>query len=340
MKSDFSNLVNKTCIVTGGAGFIGSHLCACLFDLGINVISIDIEANQKSTFFNFLNENRDIHFIATDLSDSSSIHKLAEIKPNIIFHLAGKPYAPFTSVQPNSAYFANVVSTANMLELARIASVDRFLLASSACIFGATSDSPISVKGKYCKPEHYYTYTKREAESLASSYYEFYNIPISICRFVNIYGPGDRHFGRLIPQLCYQLVNNESNELRLLRSSGESVFEFLYVEDAVSGLLSVASKEDSSYSIRHFGTGQLGRMKTKDIANHLSLIYDNKKRKIFTRQTGGEKIVHKYLDINDTKKDIGWMPQWSINDGLSKTVAWYRRYINKIKPFEKDLVIS
>ena len=326
------NLDGKTCLVTGGTGFIGSYLCAKLYSLGAHVISVDIEEAKDGTLFNLLNKNNKIRTLTADLADSSNISKISKLKPDYIYHLAGLPYAPYTSIHPASAFNANVSSTANMLEVARNISTDRFVLASSACVFGATIDSPIPINGKRCKAEHYYTYTKRQAEYTAESYNEFYSVPISICRFVNIYGPGDRHFGRLIPALCKQLIESISQELTLFRSSGESVFEFLYVEDAVSGLLAAAQDGCADCGISHFGPGHSARVKTREVAHKLSLIYDNRKRKLITKNHGGEKTVEKYLDTSDTMKNIGWEPQWNFDEGLSKTIRWYRENIRKIKP--------
>ena len=337
MNQQYKNLTKKTCLVTGGTGFIGSHLCAQLSELGAAVISVDIEGNKEGTYFKLLNGHRDIQTKIMDLSDSSSIKKIAKLKPDFLFHLSGLPYAPFTSIHPVSSFRSNVSTTANMLEAARVTSAERFVLASSACVFGATIDSPIPINGNRSRPEHYYSYTKRQAESQAESYNEFYDVPISICRFVNIYGPGDRHFGRLIPALCRQLIELTTNELTLFRSSGESVFEFLYVEDAVSGLLAAAIGEDSTFGIYHFGPGPMGRMKIIDIANKLSILYDNRKRKLNAKATDGERTVQKYLDFEETVANIGWKPRWDLNTGLSSTVDWYRENITKIKPFNYSL---
>lgn len=334
MNNKHIDMTKKTCVVTGGKGFIGSHLCSRLTELGAQVISVDIIKGDKGTCFGLINKPRDILTITADLSDPSCINKIIGLKPDHIFHLCGLPYAPYTSIDPVNAFRANVSSTANMLEVARIASVEQFVLASSACVFGATIASPIPVNGIRCKPEHFYTYTKRQAENIAESYHEFYDVPISVCRFVNIYGPGDRHFGRLVPTLCKQLIESSSNDLTLFRSSGESVFEFLHVEDAVSGLLSSICNEHSTFCIRHFGTGPTGRMKVKDVANKLSILFDSKKRKLITKTNGSERTVKKYLDIQDTIANVGWKPEWTIDMGFSSTIDWYRKNINKIDPFD------
>jgi nucleoside-diphosphate-sugar epimerase len=331
----------KTCLVTGGAGFIGSHLCAKLLGLGARVISVDLEGAKDGTLFKLLNLSDAVESLTVDLSEPSAIEQITEQKPDRIFHLCGLPYAPYTSLHPVRTFRANVASTANMLEAARQVSAERFILASSACVFGATKSSPLSIDGKRCKGEHYYTYTKRQAESVAESYSEFYGVPASICRFVNVYGPGDRHFGRLIPALCKQLIESESQELTLFRSSGDSVFEFLYVDDAVSGLLNAAEYGDSGCEIHHFGPGYTARTSAREIAERLSVLFDNRERRITTKSQGGEKTVAKYLDTGDTASSLGWVPRWGLDAGLSETVRWYERNIEKMEPFDDaDLALS
>src|ERR1700720_547580 len=107
---------DKRCLVTGGAGFMGSHLCDFLHQSGARMFVVDKEACHPGTLFSNLNSGRDITGIQADLSEPTSVNIVRDIEPEYIFHLAALPYAPYTTAHPREAYAANVVSTVNMLE--------------------------------------------------------------------------------------------------------------------------------------------------------------------------------------------------------------------------------
>jgi nucleoside-diphosphate-sugar epimerase len=323
---------DKICAVTGGVGFIGSHLCARLHDYGAKVICVDICAGSEGTLFPLINMNNDISLITADLAEPSSIETIQDIQPDVIFHLAGLPYAPETTLHPTAAFRSNVITTANMLEAARRSDGAHFVLASSACYYGATTESPLKPNSRTSRGEHYYTYTKRRAEDEVATYKEFYNLSASVCRFVNVYGPGDRHFRRIVPSLCTQLIEGAPQSLQLHRSTGESIFEFLHVDDAVSGILAAGLETNISHEPLHFGPGKLGRTNILDLANRLSLIYDNHKRPVIVNNNTGERIVVKYLDTKETQQRLDWKANWSLTDGLKSTLDWYRLNSDRIAP--------
>jgi nucleoside-diphosphate-sugar epimerase len=327
MNSDNTTFRDKKCVVTGGTGFIGSHLCSYLEEQGAEVWNIDIEEPIKGTLFHIINEGKAINVLVEDLSRPESITEVKKIEPDIIFHLASEPYAPFTSNSPNCAFQANVVTTANMLEAARQIERCSLVLASSACVFGATNISPLTFASEVTKPEHYYSYTKRLAEMLVNSYAEHYGVDTSICRFSNVYGPGDRHFGRIVPSVCRQLVYDNPKSINLFRSTGESIFEFLYIGDAIDGLCSVGrlAGVTKSEKVYHFSGGSYGRSTIHNLVKTLSQAYDSKFREICCRIATPEKTVTKYLDFEKSTKELKWAPKIELWNGLFETVSWYKK---------------
>jgi nucleoside-diphosphate-sugar epimerase len=262
---------------------------------------------------------------------------VADTSPEVIFHLAGQPYAPFTTEHPDKAYRDNVVTTANMLEVARAAPGTQFILASSACYFGAAQSSPLREGDPTFVPEHFYTYTKRHAESLVTDYSEFFGVPSAICRFVNVYGPGDRHFGRIIPQLCKQLIELQPESLALRRSAGDSVFEFLYVDDVVSGLLAAAGRRSEAAETYQFGPGTCGRSDIAGLARRLSRIFDGKHRLISGKHLDSERTVTKYLETSKARQVLGWLSEWGLDEGLQDTLDWYSTHLGNIEPAQDGL---
>jgi len=334
MSSDSSYWKGRCCLVTGGTGFIGSYLCARLHDLGARVVNADIEPDQPGTLFWLLNEARDIPVVCADLAQKESIDPVAELKPDVIFHLAAVPYAPWTSQHPVEADEANVVSTRNVLDAARRAGTERFVLASSACVFGATTASPCSEQSEPSAAEHWYTINKQDAEKKVRDYHKFFGVPGTICRFVNVYGPGDRHMGRIVPAVCRQLLADHATALRLTRSTGESVFEFLYVEDAVEALLIAAQRTSDRCDVYHFTPGAESRMSVRDLAVRLSLLFDKKEREVLVECEHPEKPVRKYLDATSTEAALGWHARWTLDDGLRHTIEWYDRNLSRLAPHE------
>jgi nucleoside-diphosphate-sugar epimerase len=120
--------------------------------------------------------------------------------------------------------------------------------------------------------------------------------------------------------------------LRLLRSNGQSVFEFLYVDEAVEGLLAAASHPADITNIFHFGPGENSRTNVLDLVEKLSYLYDGRKPEISVNTSSSERTVIKYLDIRKAEKTFGWMSKMNLDDGLRLTIAWYRNNMDRITP--------
>jgi nucleoside-diphosphate-sugar epimerase len=327
----------KRCLVTGGAGFLGSHLCRALADLGADVLVADREPGHGGSLFPLLNDTSRIPVHRCDLADPAAVRRVADLRPDYLFHLAALPYAPYTSRHPREAYACNVVATANMLEAASLGGASRFLLASSACVFGAAQRSPLGPDSPIWPPEHYYSETKREAEQLVHDAHRSRGVPATICRFGNIYGPGDRHLGRIVPQLCRQLIAGGCDTLVLQRSDGESVFEFLNVTDAVEGLIRAAAHESREVDTWQFSGGERARYSIRELARTMSRLYDGREREVRVNTASPERRVVKYLDGTATSAALGWEPKRRPEDGIRETLDWYRRHLQELAPHPDEM---
>ena len=322
---------DATCIITGGVGFLGSHLCKKLTSMGARTTVLDIEDPHPGTLFLHNDLNERTMFINQDCSDRTSIEVIRGIAPDYIFHLAGLPYAPYTTAHPAKAEAANVTSIETVLEAAREFRGTRLVFSSSACVFGATRQSPLAVDSPYSEPAHYYTVTKRRAEEILLKYREHYGIDAVACRFGNVYGPGDRHFGRIVPQICWQLIVEDCDRITLRRSRGDSVFEFLYVDDAVDALLSAAGAAAASRPVWHFTGGPKSRIDVLRLTALMSTLYDGRRREVLPCHGIPEQAVIKYLDASATSETLGFEPATDLHNGLSKTLNWYRSHIGELK---------
>jgi nucleoside-diphosphate-sugar epimerase len=332
-----SSWKGKRCLVTGGVGFLGSHLCRALHDEGAEVVVLDREPAHAGTLFPLLNSGRDIRVIQCDLALADSVRRVVELRPDCLFHLAGLPYAPYTTRNPREAEQCNVQTTANMLEAARLvrtarARIPQFVFASSACVFGAAQHSPLEVDSPVAPPEHYYTVTKQEAENRVHAAYRAHGVRAAICRFGNIYGPGDRHVGRIVPQVCHQLIGERRDVLQLRRSDGESVFEFLHVDDAVTGLLHAAGRPAPAVDTWQFSGGAPNRLSVLEIAQLMSRLFDGRHRDVRVNQQSPERRVRKYLETAPTRKALAWEAKHNLDDGLRATLAWYQEHFRDLSP--------
>jgi UDP-glucose 4-epimerase len=336
MSSNASFWRDTKCLVTGGVGFIGSHLCKHLYDLGAKVTVLDKEAPRRGTLFNILAKGCGIHTIRCDLINSQAIDVVQTIQPDYIFHLAALPYAPYTTLHPQQAYASNVLTTVNALEGARLSKVRKFVLASSACVFGAAQHSPLKIDDAPYKPEHYYSVTKQDAERQVRAFHQWYRINANLCRFGNVYGPGDRHFGRIIPQLCYQLIKERREVLQLKRSKGDSLFEFLFVNDAVAALIKAAEHQSDKLDTFHFSGGPKSRTTILQLAQRMSEMFDGKKREILADSINPEQRVEKYLDTTATERFLEWQTSGDFEKGLKKTLHWYKRNLGSLMPYNDN----
>lgn len=333
MSGTYSFWRDKECVVTGGLGFVGSHLSKRLRDLGARVVVIDKEPAIEGTLFPLLNRAADFDITHLDLAQPTAVGVLCATSADYVFHLAALPYAPYTTKHPHEAYAANVVSTVNVLEAARLGAASRVVLASSACVFGAAQRSPLRVGDPPYVPEHYYSITKQDAEKQVHAFHQWYGTEAVICRLGNVYGPGDRHFGRIIPQICHQLINEHRDELRLLRSTGESVFEFIYIDDVVNAFLQAAESPSDIVETYQFSSGEQSRCSIRELAGIISQEFDGKPRVVTGRKSGSEKTVQKYLDTGATQMALQWKPVVELAAGLRSTVDWYKAHINSVTPF-------
>jgi CDP-glucose 4,6-dehydratase len=135
-----------------------------------------------------------------------------------------------------------------------------------------------------------------------------------------------------VPQLCAQLINRESDVLELKRSTGRSVFEFLFVDDSVSALIKAAENNAEGVSTFQFSAGLRGRSSVLDLAHRISEMFDGRRRKVLINTDKPEKQVEKYLDTRKTEQTLQWKAGWGLNEGLRTTIDWYKIYANSLTP--------
>ena len=240
------NFKNRNILVTGGTGFVGSHLVEELVMQEANVVTTFISTNPLSYFFS-QKLNKKVRMAHVDVRDFESVFDLVT-KNDIeyIFHLAAQALVETAYYNPKKTMESNIMGTVNILESARLfPKVKAVVVASSDKAYGKLDYQTLRVKkAKYfetdpLKGDHPYEVSKSAADLIAYSYFKTYNLPVVITRFGNIYGEGDLNFSRIIPDIMRAIIKKEKLEIR---SDGTYVRDYLYVKDVVDGYLRLANK--------------------------------------------------------------------------------------------------
>lgn len=308
----------KNILVTGGTGFVGSHLVEELVNQGANVVTTFLELDPVSYFFT-QNLNKKVVMVQSDVEDFEKMHDIIT-KNNIeyIFHLAAQALVETAFYNPKRTLTTNITGTINILESSRLfPKVKAVIVASSDKAYGKLE------KGKYketdpLRGDHPYEVSKSAADLICFTYFKTYGVPVVTTRFGNIYGEGDLNFSRIIPGIMKSLITNERLELR---SNGKFVRDYLYVKDVVSGYLLLAKNIGKTKGKAY----NFGSKETLSVLTVIKLIEKTLKKKINYKilNTAKNEIPYQSLDYSKIKKALGWSPKNDIKSTINNMEYWY-----------------
>lgn len=313
-------LKNKDVLVTGGTGFVGSHLVEELVNLGANVVTTNIKLDPESYFLS-KKLNKRAKVIDCDICDFEKLAKIIkQTKPEYVFHLAAQPLVEEAFKDPKQTLYSNVMGTINLLEGLR-------LFAKSKAIIVASSDKAYGklTKKKYVESDalrgdHPYEVSKSATDLIAYSYFKTYGLPIVITRFGNIYGEGDLYFSRIIPGIIKAAVSNKTLDIR---SNGRHVRDYLYVKDVVNGYLLLAQKIDKVKG-EAFNFGSSESLSVLNLIKKIEGIIKKKIKYRILDKTKNE-IFYQSLNYTKIKRQAGWEPQNSLEEKIPRVYLWYQK---------------
>lgn len=308
---------NRNVLVTGGLGFLGSNLTTKLVNAGANVTVVDI-VNDKNKL-NISEIKDSVKIINCDISNVDDVKKLED--HDVIFHLAAFAYPKFCEDNPELAFRTNVDGVFNVLNHALRSESEKFIFPSTAQLYGKYPKYiPIDEQHPTNFSESIYNLTKYYGENLCSLFYEKYGLSTVFFRLFNAFGPkqGSEYF---IPTTILQGLTKKSIELW----SDKPTRDFTYVDDTVDAFIKAAESDFCGGPI-NIGSGN--EIRVGDIVNRLSQILVAEVKFLNKDVIGSMRLC---CDNSYARKKIGWAPRVSFDDGLKRTVDWYREHLSNFK---------
>ncbi len=309
-------------LITGGAGFIGSHVGEALLARGDAVVAVDnfndyYSPARKRRNVAAMQSHPDFHLYEADIRDREALSEIwAQEKPERVVHIAAMAGVRYSIEHPELYQEVNVGGTLNVLEQSRRHGVQNLVLASSSSVYGVDCQAPFREDAPCALPISPYAATKRAAELLAYTYHHLYGLPCTCLRFFTVYGPRGRP--DMAPYLFTDWIYREQ-PLKLL-GDGSARRDFTYIADIVAGVLA-AVDADFPYEIIN-----LGNSRTIAIADYIALIEEivGKRARIVRLPPAAGDVPLTHADISKARRLLGFEPRTPVEVGMERFYAWYR----------------
>ncbi|MCI0658593.1 MAG: SDR family NAD(P)-dependent oxidoreductase [Acidobacteria bacterium] len=309
-------------LVTGGAGFIGSHLCERLVGEGREVICLDVfdsfySKKIKLRNIDSLKDAQSFHLYEGDIRDPAVLEDLfGHHRVEAVVHLAARAGVRPSLEMPRLYTDVNLTGTATLLEHARNFKVSRLVFGSSSSVYGNSARVPLVESERADEPVSPYAATKRAGELLAYTYHHLYGMDVACLRFFTVYGPRQRpemaihKFTRLIDQ----------GEAVPLFGDGSSARDYTYVDDIVAGIMA-AIERARGYQILNLGRSEV--VSLKELIAHIESALGKKANVVFQSEQPGD-VLQTCADLTRSRQALGYEPKIGIREGIGRFVQWYQ----------------
>jgi UDP-glucuronate 4-epimerase len=318
----------KSILLTGGAGFIGSHLAEALLRRGVRLSIVDnlddfYSPAWKKANLELIRKAGDFQFFDQDICAMDRLREtVASVKPDAIIHLAARAGVRPSIEQPRLYEQVNVAGTVNLLELCREFRVSRLIFGSSSSVYGATSCAPFSEAQTDLRPISPYAATKLAGELFCYTYAHLYKLPVVALRFFTVYGPRQR------PDLAIHkfIARIEAGKPIPIFGDGETGRDYTYVEDIVAGILGALNYRFDSGGGAPFEIFNLGNSSPVKLSELVRLLECaiGKTANIQREPLQQGDVPLTWADISKAGKQLSYAPRTPLAEGLKKFVAWYR----------------
>jgi len=318
---------NKTILITGGSGFIASHLIERLIENN-KIVVYDTGRRNALQFCDFKNHSN-LSIIRGDVLDKEQLHHtFVQFKPSIVVHMAAIAGVQTVLENPATTLEVNLVGTQNILNFIREFSVERFIDFSTSEVYGPEANnvnelSP-TIQGPITEPRWTYAISKLASELLTISYYKQFNLPCCSIRPFNVYGP--RQVG--VSAMRNFIVRALKGEDITLYGDGSSVRSLCYVEDFVDGVIKVMEDPKAIGEVFNIGNPD-AVVSTKE---HISLVLKatDSSSQIINKSLQGPDVKFRVPSIEKIKTILGFSPKINLEEGIKLSVDWYKKHLEQI----------
>jgi len=320
---------DRPVLVTGATGLVGSWLIKRLTKVHAEVVCLIRDWVPQSELVSSAQLDC-VKVVCGDVRDQALVERcLGEYEIKSVFHLAAQTIVGVANRNPVSTFETNIGGTWSLLEACRRSpAAEQIIVASSDKAYGDQTvlpyDETTALQGK-----HPYDVSKSCADLISSAYAHTYNLPVCITRCGNFYGGGDLNWSRIVPGTVRSMIRGERP---IIRSNGSCLRDYFYVEDGAAAYMHLAEKMASNPEVigEAFNFSNEVRLTVAELVGRILGIAGSSLQPDIQAVAKNE-IMHQYLSAEKARRMLAWSPQYSIDDALQSTVAWYRQYfrVNK-----------
>jgi CDP-glucose 4,6-dehydratase len=325
-------------LVTGGHGFVASHLAHALLERGDVVRVLDRPeprladvGGPRRSGLDLLGARDEVELVEADLRDGAAVDA-AVAGCDSVFHLAAQTIVGVAKDSPVETLEINVAGAWNVFEACRAHEAERVVFASSDKAYGASLELPYREEFPL-RAAYPYDASKAAADIIARSYAHAYRLPLAVTRFANVYGGGDLNFSRLIPETAVAVLDGRPP---VIRSDGSPERDFLHVEDAVSAYLAIEGALGADGAAGEaFNAGGEEPRSVREVVELIAAVAETGVEPDFRGDGNPDgEIDRQFVDSSKLRELTGWRPEVGLRDGLRRTLEWYREH-PEVRPLEK-----
>lgn len=327
-------------LITGAAGFIGFHLAKHRLEKGDIVFAMDnlndyYDVGLKKARLQCLAAYPNFHFYEADLCDSNALNKIFRThKPQTVVNLAAQAGVRYSLTNPQAYVQSNMVGFSHLIEACRIHNVEHLVYASTSSVYGSTEKQPFQESDATNHPLTIYAASKKANELMAHSYSHLYQLPTTGLRFFTVYGPWGR------PDMAFFSFTRDilAGKTIKIYNQGKMQRDFTYIDDLVAGISLAIDKEikeelspkaathSAPYYLYNLGSGR-----TINLLDYIHAIEQATGKiadKEFLPMQNGD-VPSTHADIQQAERELGYLPQITFQEGITRFVAWYLDFYHK-----------
>ncbi|MBO5839942.1 MAG: NAD-dependent epimerase/dehydratase family protein [Methanobrevibacter sp.] len=317
--SKYNEYQDKTILVTGGAGCVGSNLTRRLAELGAEkVIILD---NMSSAYEWNVPTNDNVELVQGDILDDEELKRVFKMKPDYVFHLAAHFVNQNSVDNPETDLMVNGIGILKVLQYAQLTGVERFVYSSSGCgVYGLDSKMPFEEHDISISLHTPYQVTKLLGELYTNYFHNLYDMPIVNARFFNVFGPGEvpGKYRNVIPNFFYWSMTKQALPIT---GDGTETRDWTFVGDIVNGLLAMGIEEEAIGEAINLGSGKDHRV--IDMANKVNELTGNPEGIAYVARRNWDAKTKLLSSIDKAKDILGYKPTVSFDDGLERVYGWF-----------------